>query len=266
MVRWWMRRRRSPAPHVFVVGAPRSGTTLMHTVLLAHPHLCGPHGETGFFSWRNLLDPARNVMGLSAAERRPLEAEADDLTTFFDALVRRFKAQHGAEGRRFVEKTPQHVKHLDTIGARFPRARFVHMVRDGRDACCSALKADIPNGDAVDRFGRYWRRCIRARLHTRHADHVSYEAFTSEPEATLRGVMAFLGEAYVPSQLEPAARAHDPRTQVARFARLARPITPASQGRWRRDLAPSQVARFEAIAGDELAAMGYPLAHDAVAV
>jgi len=263
MIRWWRAGARSEERHVFVIGAPRSGTTLMHSLLLAHSRLCGFPDETDFFSWRDLLDPKRDLIGLGPEERARVAGDARDVEAFFDGLVARFKASHGVPEQRFVEKTSQHVKRLDFICERFPNAQFVHMVRDGRDACCSALRADIPNIDAVDRFARYWRRCVRARLATRCPDRlldVAYEALTAGPEDAMRRVMSFLGEAYEPGQIDPSAREDDPRTRAARFAKLSEPISSSSQGVWRTAMTPDQVKRFEAIAGPELTSVGYRLA------
>lgn len=259
-IKWRFLGRLSNERHIFVVGAPRSGTTLMQTILAAHSRLCSSQGESGLFTWQDIFDENRIFFGLDAQQQEALLEETEGLADFFDraaGLICDIK-----KSDRFVEKTPQHVLYLSSIRKYFPKAAIIHMQRDGRDCFCSARRASIPHGENVERFARYWRRCIKARQEwesKRHILDVRYETLTDEPKATLDNVMAFLSEEFEPQQLSVESRAQDKRASIGRFSKLSRPIDSSSQGRWREELTAKKIDAFQQIAGEQLQQIGYPL-------
>jgi len=151
----------------------------------------------------------------------------------------------------------------------FPRARDVHLIRDGRDAAVSFLA--IPEGivtrtwahprSAAD-FACQWRsevvaaRCLGRRVGADRYLDVRYEALVAhfERELRLRRVCAFLGLDY-----EPGMLAYPGTVDVSRQPHqggLLRPPTPGLRD-WRRELSSAETASFEEVAGDLLAELGY---------
>src|SRR4051812_8879868 len=116
----------------FVVGCSRSGTTLVRAMLDAHPLVAVPP-ESHF-----ALAP--DVRGLRRALSRERwfalwEIEAPDLRGLdvADAVRALFAAYAERQGKpRYADKTPHYVSHLPLFAERFPEARFVHVIRDGR--------------------------------------------------------------------------------------------------------------------------------------
>lgn len=262
---WWRnlawRRRRdvSHAPIVFVVGAPRSGTTLLQKVIEAHSQCFAHDEETGMFTLQNLFLLERRHFGLEGDALRTAMSEARSRVDFMDRQIRRLQDAHG--GRLFVEKTPQHVLRLPAILAGFPDARVVHVVRDGRDAFCSAQSnAGVPQRGSVVRFAGYWRRCVDAGLafdDDPRLRRISYESFTEDPSSVLADIMGHLGLEPESEQLDSQSRATDRRADRPEFERLGGEISSSSVGRWRRDLSPETVATFERVAGPTLRRLGY---------
>ncbi|MES2939811.1 MAG: sulfotransferase [Pseudomonadota bacterium] len=244
---------------VFVLGAPRSGTTLLQRVLSVHGSLFSLHGETGLFSYQNIFDPRRAHFELPPEQRRRMLHEASDLVDFFDRGVALLSARNG--GRRFVEKTPQHVLHLQFILAHFPNAKVIHAVRDGRDCYCSSkAHRGIPQNTSARRFARYWRRCIRAAIPYEQHDRVftvQYEQFVGNPRRCLREIMDFLGMDMQEAQLDLAQVGADQRARLDEFKRLSQTIDAASVGRWKTELGERELREFERIAGGELSRYGY---------
>ena len=142
----------SAAPF-FIVGSPRSGTTLLQVLLNAHPHVAIPPESHLYRVFAPVMDrygdlsaPANRLRlahdkvtntwirpwGLDVtAEQLVAEATRPGRGGLIDALLRRYAAAQGA--RRWGEKTPYHVSFLPAIFADFPDARIIHLVRDGRD-------------------------------------------------------------------------------------------------------------------------------------
>ena len=171
---------------------------------------------------------------LPTEDSHALLSESRDIVDFFTRGVVLLQARRG--GGTFVEKTPQHIKHIGFLMKYFPNARFVHIVRDGRDCFCSAqTHPNIPLRTSVSRFARYWRTCIRAGFQAegQAAVHtLRYEDFTANPEPMLAEVMASIDLAPEASQLDPTKTGKDRRSGFDHFRRLTAPISSQTVGRW----------------------------------
>jgi Sulfotransferase family len=283
-----------PAP--FVVGAPRSGTTLLRLMLDAHPALAIPP-ETHFFpivseavagtrrpakAFRRAVvqSPRWGDLGLSAAA---LDAELDRIDPFDlgDALraVYRLYAKRFNKPR-WGDKTPAHLVHMSEIAAVLPEARFVHIIRDGRDVACSIVERSF-GPVSLEAAAGWWRRQIlTARAQARELPRymeLRYEDLVADPEPTLRAVCAHIELPYEPVMLDYHQGARQRMAEIARegldptgrillraFERQAMnelatepPRTDTSH--WRERLTPHEVEHFENVTGDLLAQLGYPV-------
>jgi hypothetical protein len=268
----------------FFVGCGRSGTTLFRAIFDSHPDLAIP-GESHFIV--HLLPNRRRyetAMGLDAeaflADLLPhprfrLWRLADDdvrsalkedrPSTLADAIRTVFRLYAASQGKsRFGDKTPGYVSHLSSLAALFPEARFVHIIRDGRDVGLSYL--DVSFGpDTVERAAIHWERMVERgrqagrRLGPDRYVQVRYEDLLDDPEATARALCAFADLEFHPRMLRYPERAAD----VARgsafpeaHGRLALPPTKGLRD-WRTQMAQKDVTAFELLAGDLLTELGY---------
>ena len=173
---------RKPAPSMpVVVGAPRSGTTLLRFMLDAHPQVAIPP-ETGFLLKAPRLtgmgDALRQqfltaVTGLAddgpwkdfgipvAHFRSVLEGvEPFTLSDGFRAFYRTYAARFGKA--RWGDKTPLYCLHLRSIAAVLPEAHFVHIIRDGRDVALSLRSLWFSPGPSMEAQARQWAGCVEA--------------------------------------------------------------------------------------------------------
>jgi hypothetical protein len=179
------------------------------------------------------------------------------------------------KGKQLVgNKTPAYVRRIPTLHALWPEAKFVHLIRDGRDVALSVLNwnhADRTAGrystwaeDPVSTTALWWKRKVRLGRQggqTLPPDlycEMRYEALVAKPEEECAKLCAFLGVSYDGAML----RFHEGRTQTkpgldAKKAWL--PVTPGLRA-WRTQMAPEDVERFEVVAGDLLDELGYPRA------
>lgn len=272
----------SGAP-IMVLGVGRSGTTLLKEMLDHHSEVAIPP-ESYFLPllWgryrlrrnvESLLEDLRYVVQLrewrigEADVRARLPADPG----FPDVIRAIYLAYAESRGkRRFGDKTPYYMRHLDLLEHAFSRPRYVHIVRDGRDAALSfrsmarapARGLEWPRG--LTDFAYCWRYEIigARRLGTEVAAgryvEVQYEDLVRDPEATLREVCAGVGLSYEPAMLE-YHRDFDFDLAAGGYAnhpRLAEAPSPAKRN-WRERMAPEDVLRFEAVAGDLLTELGY---------
>jgi hypothetical protein len=242
----------------FVVGCSRSGTTLLRALLDAHPLLAVPP-ESHFVlapdprALRRALrrEPWFGLWGIDAPDLRGLDV-ADAVRALFAA----YGAAHGKP--RYADKTPHYVSRLPLLAERFPEARFVHVVRDGRDVALSLL--EVPWGpDDVEGAALHWRRRVlegrAAGLGPERYRELRYETLVADPEREVRALAAWLELPYDPAMLDPARRpAAVPYPE--HHGRLALAPTPGLRD-WRHQMSAVNAARFHAVAGDALAELGY---------
>lgn len=270
---------------ILVVGAPRSGTTLLRFMLSSHPRIYIPPESNfipRFFQRRSRAPMKRrkaiHILNLIWSyrqfirdwrEERPDPASfvngLPDLTpaTFLDALYRQYASQYGAE--RWGDKSPIYAAYMDLIAEIFPTAQFIHLIRDGRDVALSTMEAYQKDRFYVDVYfaARTWKERLRkafasaARLSPDRYYELRYEQLTANPEARLGEICDFLGEVYVPAMAEPHKLAREHVRPTGRHAPVRQPPTTKSLGRWRREMSSSDQRLFQTVAGDLLCELGY---------
>jgi hypothetical protein len=251
------RRRGNEERLVFVVGSPRSGTTITASLLGSLP---------GFVD----LD---EVQPWKAAIPALLGGPEDEASVRLRTILQRVRRLALAGGLRGVEQTPETSFVLAAALRAYPDALAVHVVRDGRDVAASLLEqgwlsATRTGADDAghaygshprfwveperrDEFGKVsdatraawaWRRYVTAAgAVPEKTVEVRYEQLTSEPALAAVPVADALG-AEAELVAERFAQVHD-----------------RSTGRWHRDLTPEQLADVEREAGEALVQLGYEL-------
>ncbi|MET3598513.1 sulfotransferase family protein [Martelella mangrovi] len=262
--RRWKNPEVSNIPVAFVLGPPRSGTTLLNRLLLNHPATRGFPIQTNIFSPRSIYEVERFKHYAEPALVNRALAESRSLAGFF-ARLHEISFPDMPEEGWYVEKTPQHARYLSYILKHLPNSKIILAVRDGRDTFCSGRSAqNIPQASSVKAHARYFNSCIDpVRKLLGENDRilvVKYEEFTSDAEAGLTRIMNFLDlPVDLKKQLVPSSAEKDWRVSEKAFQRLAQPITPATVGRWRKEMTGSEIAEYNSIAGKNLLVFDYPL-------
>ncbi len=258
-VQWRFPKTIAEKEFVFIVGAPRSGTTLLQRILCVHPSFFSIEGETKIFTARNIF--SHNHFGLSQEQLAHLFESSQDTVDYFERGATVLGVQNG--GRTFVEKTPSHVLRIQFLLKHFPNAKFVNIFRDGRDCYCSALQhPGIPQSRSVSSFASYWSKSVSCWLavnRLKNTYQLKYEDLTSNPELEISKLMHHLGSSPHDSQLDPKALSSDRRAEGKAHSKLKQPINPGSCGRWKSELSPDDNRVFEQISGRQLQLLGYLL-------
>ena len=275
---------RSP---FLIIGAQRSGTSLLSRMLNQHPSIAVP-GESFFF---NTFGPLRRFYGdLTHAENRaqliddalatakirdwvapPARAAVQaklrepTLGGIFRAILDAWTEAQGKS--RWGEKTPQHVLHWGHVREALPNVPLLHIVRDGRDVAASLVAAHF-GPKTIHAAAHRWRRYMRAIAAVKAAaargqlHEIRYEELLRQPENVLRRVCAFLGEPYSPRLLEFHKDSAPYSGYGAEHRNLRSPLLAHNAARWQREMTRGDVRIFESVAARELTEYGYALATD----
>ncbi len=228
---------------IFVVGSPRSGTSILAWCLGHHPNIFpvpesnwmgdfavnvavahqigSARGDYSILSAMDIRDEeffaafGRSINGLVMGHRRDLEMNRENSNSPSKVNLRWLEATSMAAGpkARWVDGTPEYSLHIRGLRKLFPQARFVHMFRDVDAVVRSMVNFDRATGiqlvaNEEDAY-KYWLRTVKACLKAEEAygPHVVYRlryaALIENPAPTLRSLLDFLGEPYSAKCLEP---------------------------------------------------------------
>jgi hypothetical protein len=282
-------------PFVFIVGCARSGTTLLQRILNAHPQLAIVH-EThwipALFRNRTGLTPEgmvtpelishllanerfRKRFCKAGIDRHELEGllnsrEPVPYARFVSGI---FDLYGQAHKKSLVgDKTPRYVQNIPVLHELWPGTLFLHLIRDGRDVCLSAINWKERAAALADRFSTWVEHPLttaavwwkwRVRLGREAGEllgrdlycELRYEDLVSRPAEETARLCAFLGVPYDNNML----RFHEGHTRDDPGLSAKRswlPITPGLRD-WRTQMSADEVERFEAAAGDLLDELGY---------
>lgn len=222
---------------LFIVGMPRSGTTLVEQILCSHPDVFGA-GE---------LDEIRHISLEALKTDAHGRIPADSLQALTADACNRHAARYlehldglSAEAARVTDKMPQNFIGIGLIALLFPEAAIIHCRRDPLDTCLSCFVSDFGashdyTGD-LRTLGAYYRQYQRLMDHWKDRlgipmFEVDYEALVADQEGVTRGLLAHCGLAWD----ERCLRFHDNRRVVstASYDQVRQPIYTRSVGRWK---------------------------------
>jgi hypothetical protein len=275
---------RTDTPVPFIVGVSRSGTTLLRAMLASHPDLSIPeeadflvtmslqprrYERTDGFDLETFLtdlleDPHFRSWGVSEKEARTALSEvaprslADAMRALFIHCARR-------DGKtRYGNKTPQAVEAIPRLAQLFPEARFIHIIRDGRDVALSHIHT-VGFMRSVGEVALLWRAGIEQGqiagrlIGTNRYREVRYEDLVERPAEALRPLCEYVELDFHPAMLRYFERPLEilGSTQQGIPAHESLHLPPTKGLRdWRTQMSKRDLETFEAIAGDVLDRLG----------
>lgn len=269
---------------VFIVGAPRSGTTLLYHMLLSTGRFARYHAESLAFDlieprFQRLKTPAAREAfldewtqgflfersGFEKAEfERLIRERCRDTADFLRILMEGIAHRQGVS--RWAECTPTHALHLDRIVSAFPGARIIHVIRDGRDVALSLARQQWVRPIPLDRVdsrvpaGLYWDWIVNtARRRGRSIGsaymEIRFEDLVQSPQKTLDQLGPHIGETldWDAIQAQGVGTVKQPNTSFPEDAGQSSPVE-----RWR-TLDSEELAPLEHHLSTSLQALGYPV-------
>jgi hypothetical protein len=282
-------------PYVFIVGCPRSGTTLFRHMVNAHPRLAITPEAQWIPLWfkerrgltpegmvtpelvpQLLAEPKFALLRMGRAELLGLLGNGHPVS--YAAFVSGIFDLYGkAEGKALVgNKTPDYARRMDTLRTLWPGVRFIHLIRDGRDVALSLMawprvSKKRPGtlatwkDDPVRTAALWWELNVRSGrdgaqgLGPKLYHEIRYESLVARPVEVCREVCSFLDLPYDDAML----RFHEAQPKAGAPEVPAKtewqPVT-AGLRDWRTQMSSEDVERFEATVGGLLDELGYPRA------
>jgi sulfotransferase family protein len=270
-------------PYVFIVGCPRSGTSLLQRVLDAHPQLAvmpEAHWIYQLGKQHTEVTPERTLeesivprlldhpkfSGLGIARDQLIALIQGEQHLAYATFVQRIFDLYGQrQGKNMVgNKTPALVRRLELIHNLWPEARIVHLIRDGRDVFLSMKNRPLRNWDLgagvgwredpVSAIGLWWElnvemgRKAGKMLGPRIYYEMFYETFVASPASACSELCRFLEIPFSDAMLRFYER--------GKTTKASRPITPGLRN-WRTEMSTEEVEAFESAAGRLLEGLGY---------
>jgi len=278
----------------FIVGVGRSGTTLLRLMLDSHRDIAIPP-ETGFIP--SLLDLrendqnavqdlflntltgdarwndfkiSREDMKDAIASIKPFSAP-EGIRSFYKLYAKRFNKT------RYGDKTPAYVSSMRMIGEALPEARFIHLIRDGRDVALSLKRTWFSPGDSMEDLARYWsERIVEARKQAKDISYyleIRYEDLIWDTRDQLKKICDFIQLPFDEQMESYYKRSRSRLDEVCDVAENARVITKEQRlaqhplisfppdksriGVYKHEMHLEEIRRFESIAGKLMSDLGY---------
>ncbi len=265
---------------LFIVGSPRSGTTWLRLMMGAHPSVCtttelrlyNKYLAPWLESWRQeslMTEEGKHYTGL------PVLWSQEEFYEFLKGFLERVYAKALAvkpAATHILDKHPGYSEFVEDINFFIPHARFIHVIRDGRDVAVSLLAASRQMGwferASLPDYGVTWKQNLlaarKAQAYAERYLEVRYEDLSVSPVSTLESVFRFCGLPATQGLVTSIVESHR-FDKLKRLRPTAAPGVRAPQGHyregkvgtWRREFTAAQRYRFDQIAGDLLCELGY---------
>ncbi|KPQ01374.1 sulfotransferase [Marinobacter sp. HL-58] len=273
-------------PPIFEIGVARSGTTILSLMLDSHPRIAIPY-ESHFFTEyyrhresindelnqpelrQNVVERILNEKYVKGWDYTP-SIEAIDLSNCSNLaetireLYVAYARHHGKD--IWGDKTPSYITNIDVLNNLFPDAKYIHLVRDGRDVALSLMQQWFGPNDFITALN-FWKERIMvgqkmlAMLPPDRVFLLKMEDLAEAPEERLHDLCEFLEVDYAPEMLTAFSRkaANKVGNRIdSHHAGLSGPIDIGNVTKWKKVLSgPDQAIAWE-YAGSILNELGYP--------
>lgn len=266
----------------FVVGVDRSGTTLLTLLLDGHSQLWIPN-ESHFFveyyhkynggdysgtAFRKEL--VSRILSEKYVSDWAVTIQADDVdfeqcTDLPSTIAAVYSAHARKEGKSiWGDKTPRYISHIDILNRLFPDARYIHIVRDGRDVASSIVKQWWGANDYLSALDSWARRIEMGHkmlnmLPESRVMEVRFEDLVAQPESHVKSLCAFLGVPFEPGMMDytQSAASKVAGRITAHHSGLTKAPDISQTFRWKKSLSDPDQALSYSVAGKMLEHYGY---------
>ncbi|WP_274476447.1 sulfotransferase family protein [Mangrovimonas aestuarii] len=272
----------------FIIGSGRSGNTLLRSLLVTGnqvaippesyvwPRIYRKYKALSFLPWETLSSMVVSEfeaykefytweMNLSSAhlESRNLPPTKQSLANVINVIYNTYINSQGTQAKRWGDKTPINTIFIDKIAKIFPKAQYIHIVRDPRDVVCSYVKANLYD-DYFEAL-KFWKEAnrkaelLRKQLPEDRFYQIRYEDLVKSPDSELKKICDFLGVDYSPEMLlfwKNKNELGDVKYNQ-HHDNIGNPISTASVGKWKKILSNDELQYIETNAAEQIQKYSY---------
>ena len=207
-----------------------------------------------FYTWEiDITDAQKRLENIADSKRT--------LSNIFDELFCTYAEKHSPGSKIWGDKTPMNTLYLDWIGTVFPRSKFIHIIRDGRDVASSYLKME--RYDTILEAANRWINSIESaqsfgsKIKENYIE-IRYEELVTKPEEVIKDTCDFLDIAYDSKMLDHTKQVEKlGDTDKAHHSNLSKPISSDSVGKWKNNLSESDQESITKLLHKHLQRLGY---------
>ncbi len=270
----------------FIIGSGRSGNTLLRSILSGNSDISIPPESyripfaikkfhilnnrdwedivsqvlkefedcKEFYTWEiDITDVQKRLEDIADSKRT--------LSNIFDELFCTYTEKHSPGSKIWGDKTPMNTLYLDWIGTVFPRSKFIHIIRDGRDVASSYLKME--RYDTILEAANRWINSIESaqsfgsKIKENYME-IRYEELVTNPEEVIKDTCDFLDIDYDSKMLDHTKQVKKlGDTDKEHHSNLSKPISSDSVGKWRNNLSESDQESITKLLHKHLQRLGY---------
>lgn len=261
-------KKQSNKPVVLLGGCPRSGTTLLRSLLGTHPSIASPTQEYNLLAFNDTNDLIKKSFQFSEKEIDKL-LEINDHILYSEKIIDLYQQKTNSD--LVACKHPYHIAIIDEIFRFFPHASFIHIIRDGRDVSCSLRthpKRMIQNGEIIPLNTQNpfkwcvhrWISSINQGKKWRHSSHyleIHYEDLVYHPMETMQKIFNFLQLNMIEKKKLLEFYKYEQSTAHLQNIEVGTALYQKSIGRWKKDMTKKEKKQFKKLAGSLLIELGY---------
>ncbi len=253
---------------LIIGGCPRSGTTLLRSLLGMHPFIQSPQQEYNILIFNDDKEFIQDVFDFTDNDLSLFSSISDHIR-FSEKIIEQYREK--SKATYIAVKHPHHIAIIDDIFHYFPQAKFLHIIRDGRDVSCSLRthpKRIMKDGKIIPVNTRNpfrwcvhrWISSINQGKQWRDSSNyieVTYEDLVFHPLQTMETIFDFIG-------IEPIAEKqllnfykHERDDEHVQNIEVGTKLYRKSIGRWKHDMSLKEQQLFKKMAGSYLIELGY---------
>ena len=207
-----------------------------------------------FYTWEiDITDAQKRLENIADSKRT--------LSNIFDELFCTYTEKHSPGSKIWGDKTPMNTLYLDWIGTVFPRSKFIHIIRDGRDVASSYLKME--RYDTILEAANRWINSIESaqsfgsKIKENYIE-IRYEELVTKPEEVIKDTCDFLDIDYDSKMLDHTKQVKKlGDTDKEHHSNLSKPISSDSVGKWKNNLSESDQESITKLLHKHLQRLGY---------
>ena len=254
---------------IIIGGCPRSGTTLARALIGVHPKIASPEKEYNaliFITNDNIL---QERLDISSKEITNLKTNCRDHIFYAENILKYYMLKDKKE--LIAIKHPFHILILDELIHYFPKMKFIHIIRDGRDTTCSlrthpkrkiadGIITPIDTNNPFDWCIRRWVTSINIgkkwRTNANYTE-IKYEDLIHKTEGTLKKIFDFIGINMVSKEKIYNFYKNQNDKNHLQNIEVGQPIYKKTIGRWKKDMNEKEILLFKKMAGEHLIELNY---------